>query len=89
MAKNRIQDLNDHLFLALERLNDESYDSEQLQIEIGRARAISEVGGKIIELSKVTLESIRVKREYLGNNNEEVPPMFQPHSTTKLGEKNA
>ena len=37
MAKNKLSDLNDHLFAAIERLNDEDLTSDQLEIETKRA----------------------------------------------------
>lgn len=88
MAKNRLEDLNDYLFLALESLDNKDLSPEELQREIQRAKTISEVGGKIIDLAKVSLESIKVQEDYLGRGSS-VPKLFQPHSLPKLGEKNA
>jgi hypothetical protein len=56
MARNKITDLNDHLFAALERLNDEEIKGEQLTEEIERAKAIATIGAKVIETMKVQTE---------------------------------
>jgi predicted CoA-binding protein len=56
MARNKITDLNDHLFAALERLNDEELEGDKLNEEIERSRAIALVGGKVIETMKAQTE---------------------------------
>lgn len=53
--KNKLVDLKNHLFTALERLNDETLTDEQLKTEITRAQAISELGKVIIDGAKTTL----------------------------------
>lgn len=50
--KNKISDLRDHMFAALERLGDADLSKEDLAKEIERARAISEVGKVIVESAK-------------------------------------
>lgn len=50
--KNQANDLNNHLFAQLERLGDESLKGEELDIELKRSEAISNVAGKIIDLAK-------------------------------------
>lgn len=45
--KNRQIDLDNHLFAELERLGDESLTDEQLEKEIERAKAISNVAKQI------------------------------------------
>lgn len=42
-VRNTTTDLQNHLFMALERLNDESLSGDALKEEIGRARAIASI----------------------------------------------
>lgn len=51
MAKNKLTDLNDHLFMALERLNDEEMSIEKLELEQKRSKAISNISNQIIKTS--------------------------------------
>ncbi|WP_202814887.1 hypothetical protein [Aureimonas sp. N4] len=46
--KNRLSDLNDHLFAQLERLSDEDLTAEQVEREVERAKAIAGVSSQII-----------------------------------------
>jgi hypothetical protein len=50
--KNKISDLRNHMFAALERLGNEELTEDQLKNEIIRAQAISEVGKVIVESAK-------------------------------------
>lgn len=50
--KNKISDLRDHMFAALERLSNEDLTPDQLQQEIERSKAVSEVGKVIVESAK-------------------------------------
>lgn len=40
MTKNKLSDLNDHLFMTLERLGEEDLSNEELEKEIERSKAI-------------------------------------------------
>lgn len=60
MAKNKLTDLNDHLFAALERLNDEDLTSEQIAIESKRAEAIIGISSQIIGNAKITIDAMRL-----------------------------
>ncbi|MBW8638969.1 hypothetical protein K1W69_17365 [Hoeflea sp. WL0058] len=46
--KNRLSDLNNHLFAQLERLSEEGLTSEQIDQEVERAKAIVGVSDQII-----------------------------------------
>lgn len=56
--KNKVSDLNNHLFAQLERLNDEDLKGEALQEEITRSRAIAEISKQIIDSNRVTIAAI-------------------------------
>ena len=53
MARNKINDLRDHLFAALERLDNDELTTEELQKEIEKAEAISGLGNVIINSAKI------------------------------------
>ena len=57
MAKNKITDLNDHLFMQLERLGDESLTTEQIDLECRRADAIVAVSEQVIRSATVSLKA--------------------------------
>ena len=76
MARNKLTDLNDHLFAQLERLGDEDLTKEQLNIEVTRAKSISFVAKNIIENAKVVLDGAKFSQQELPNN-QEAPEMFK------------
>lgn len=55
--KNKLTDLNDHLFAQLERLSDESITGEALTQEIVRSRAVATVAKEIIENGRLVLSA--------------------------------
>lgn len=62
--KNKIQDLNDHLFAQLERLNDEDLTQEDLEKEIQRSKAVTAISNQIINNAKLALDATRLQVEY-------------------------
>jgi hypothetical protein len=63
MARNKITDLNDHLFAQLERLNDETIKPEKMEMEFQKAKAISNVASQIIKANKLTLDAMRILKD--------------------------
>lgn len=64
--KNKLTDLNDHLFMQLERLGDEDMDIEALEKEIKRTDAIVEVSEQIISNANLALRGAALMAEYGG-----------------------
>lgn len=57
MARNKLSDLNNHLFAQLEKLGDDELVGDELKQEIHRAKAITGISREIIESSKTVLEA--------------------------------
>lgn len=55
--KNKLSDLNNHLFEQLERLNNEDLTEEELEKEIKRAKSIAEISQQIIDNGSLTLKT--------------------------------
>ena len=59
MARNKINDLRDHLFAALERLDNDELSTEELQKELDKAEAVAQIGNVIINSAKIEVEFIK------------------------------
>jgi len=57
--KNKITNLRNHLFLSLERLNDEDLTAEELQQELKRSKAIANIGKVLVGTAKVEVAYIK------------------------------
>lgn len=62
--KNKISNLNDHLFTALERLNDDDLTPEQIEAEAKRADAIVSIADQITENGKLRLSAAKLFAEH-------------------------
>jgi len=60
MAKNKLSDLNNHLFTQLERLNEEELTDQQIKNEVSRAKAISGIASQVIKSAKVTIDAMKL-----------------------------
>lgn len=75
MTKNKLADLNDHLFAQLERLGDEDLTGDALVSEIERARAISSVATQVIANGSLVLKAAHFNDERM-NADAKLPPML-------------
>lgn len=64
--KNKLTDLNDHLFAQLERLSDESLTVEQIGKEVMRAEAVVQVADRIVANADVQLRAVKLAAEHGG-----------------------
>lgn len=62
--KNKLSNLNDHLFTALERLNDDDLTPEQIEAEAKRADAIVSIADQITENGKLRLSAAKLFAEH-------------------------
>ncbi len=68
--KNSLNDLNNHLFEQIERLNDEELVGTDLEEEILRSKAVSNVAKKIIDNATLMLDATKLG---LNEGVEELP----------------
>lgn len=62
--KNKLGDLNNHLFAQLERLADESLTPEQIEQEAKRADAIVSVADRIVGNADLQLKAAKLFAEH-------------------------
>jgi hypothetical protein len=62
--KNKLSDLNDHLFAQLERLSDEDLTAEQIDVEAKRGKAIVQVADQIIKNANLKLQAAKLVSDH-------------------------
>ena len=62
--KNKLSDLNNHLFAQLERLGDEDLTGDKLSEELDRAKAVTGVATQIVNNASLVLKAAELKIEY-------------------------
>lgn len=58
--KNKLTDLNNHLFAQLERLSDEDLTADQIEREVSRTEAIVTVSEQIIRNADLQLKAVTI-----------------------------
>jgi hypothetical protein len=82
--KNRLTDLNNHLFAQLERLGDEDLDGEKIEQEAKRADAIVLVAEQIIRNADLSLQAAKLIAAH-GDRFVPMLPMIEAKPTYQDG----
>lgn len=62
--KNKLIDLNNHLFAQLERLSDEDLTLEQIENEVKRTEAVVSVSQQIVQNADLALKAAKLVAEH-------------------------
>ena len=73
--KNTLTDLNNYLFESLERLMDDDLSPEDLDKEINRSRAVTDVAQAIIHSGELSLKASKFRTEY--GKNTPLPALME------------
>jgi len=81
--KNSLGDLNNYLFIQLERLNDENLAGDALKQEIERSKAFTATASQIISNASLLLEAKRLVGE---GTVKELPKTLEYKEAKGMGE---
>lgn len=73
--KNRLVDLNNHMFEQLERLNDDDLTDEKLEKEIKRSKAMAGIASNIVANAQLALDSQKFIEDHYGYNSQDRPKL--------------
>ncbi len=74
--KNKLIDLNDHLFAQLERLGNEDLSIDELQKEVTRSQALTNVSNQIVGNASLAFEVEKFKAVGM-TINQKMPEMLE------------
>lgn len=75
--KNRLSDLNNHLFAQLERLSDESLTSEQIDLETKRGAAVVAVADQILRHASIQIQAAKIIADHGGSDPAKYLPQIE------------
>ncbi|MDI9412755.1 MAG: hypothetical protein QM401_04160 [Bacillota bacterium] len=76
--RNTLTDLNNHLFAQMERLSDEDLKGEELQEEIGRAKAVSSIAKDIVSNANTVLKAHEQLNAFSKKDPKQLSRLFLP-----------
>lgn len=74
--KNKLVDLNNHLFAQLERLSEEEMTAEQIDQEVKRTGAIVDVSEQIVRNADLALKAVKLIADH-GDRFKTMLPMIE------------
>lgn len=63
-TKNKLSDLNDHLFAQIERLSDEELTPDKIDHEVKRGAAIVAIADKVLEMASLQIKATLMIAEH-------------------------
>jgi hypothetical protein len=79
--KNKLADLNNHLFAQLERISDEDLTLEQIEQEVTRSEAIVKVSDQIVGVASLQLKAVDLVAKH-GDRFRNSLPMIEDRSSS-------
>lgn len=73
--KNKLTDLNDHLFAQLERLSDEDLTPEQIDTEAKRGTAIVAVADQILRHASLQVQAAKIMSDHGNDPTNHLPAL--------------
>ena len=73
--KNNLSDLNNHLFLMLETLEDDKMTDKRLEKELKKAQAICSISSQILKVASIQVSAIKTAEQY-GLLNKDMPALL-------------
>lgn len=64
VTKNRLSDLNDHLFAQIERLSQEELTTDQIDTEVKRGNAIVAVADQILRHASLQVQAAKIVSDH-------------------------
>jgi len=79
--------LNDHLFMQLEKLNDDELKGEELEAELDRAKGMTDLAGQITEGMKLQLSAAQLVAKHGDRFRADLEGLSQtPDSSPRLAQ---
>lgn len=82
MSKNRLQNLNDHLFAQIERLCDEDLTPEEIERESRRSMALAHMADLTVRAAMTQIQAIKMIHDHDGRDPTNMLKRFIDSDTT-------
>lgn len=79
--QNNLADLNNHLFAQLEMLANDELDSQKLEKELKKAKAMCDISSQILKVADVQIKAIKTA-ESCGLLNKDMPALISMKDST-------
>ncbi|TGP22319.1 MULTISPECIES: hypothetical protein [unclassified Mesorhizobium] len=76
--KNRITDLNDHLFAQMERLAEEGLSGEKLEGEVQRTEAMIKIADAIVDNARLGIQAATLVANHGDRFRKDLPMLSAP-----------